>query len=119
MSGTTEVFARVKIDVLLTPGPGVGPGADPAPVVVGSLAHFRERDQLGAAEAEIAARAVDREALHPGLAVAAGTGLDEQVQAVAVAVAPEPVGGLDRAHERRGEAVHGALPASACACAAR
>ena len=92
-------------------GPGVGAGAGPAAVVVGSLARLGQRDQLGAAEAEVAPRAVDREALHPGLAAAAGTGLDEQVQAVAVAVAPEPLRGFDRAHERRGEAVHGALPA--------
>ena len=51
------------------------------------LARLGQRDQLGAAEAEIAPGAVDREALHPGLAAAAGTGLDEQIETIAVAVA--------------------------------
>ena len=47
--------------------PGVGPGAGPAPVLVRGLARFRERDQLGAAETEIAPGAVDRDVLHPKL----------------------------------------------------
>ena len=52
-----------------------------------------------AAEAELALAAVDGEALDPGLAAAAGAGLDEEVEAVAVAVSPGAVAGGDGADE--------------------
>ena len=69
---------------------GVGVAAPPGYPAIRKrdLADLLERDVCEAAEAELALAAVDGEALDPGLAAAAGAGLDEQVEAAAVAVSP-------------------------------
>ena len=80
---------------------GVGVAAAPGYPAVRKcdLTGLLQRDVCEAAEAELSLAAVDGEALDPGLAAAAGAGLDEQVQAVAVAVSPEAVAGSDGADE--------------------
>ena len=83
--------------------PACGAGVAAAPgypaVLQRDLAGLLERDVCEAAEAELALAAVDGEALDPGLAAAAGAGLDEEVEAVAVAVSPWAVAGGDGADE--------------------
>ena len=71
-----------------------------------------QRDVLEAAEAELALAAVDGEALDPGLAAAAGAGLDEEVESAAVAVSPGAAAGGDGADESGVEGVlcHAEVP---------